>query len=143
METNKKIGIGLVLLGGAILVYGFFFYKEKSSEIEYAEPVAPPILANDDRTVFQGNPSDANDFVRGYVFPDKIEDLSPLNNQIFVITKPGIKVFSQEPRSGFYLKVNLENKTLSFTMNNGQTITEPYDKVKDAMVIADKKYIKS
>lgn len=147
MNKNQKIGTGLILGGIAVVYYGLFldnpFGFGKPEKPEYTEYVPAAILLNDDRKVYQGNPSDPTDAVRGYELPSDISKLIPINGKVAIITKPNVVAFGEGGRSGFNVSVDFVNKKLSFKANNGTIKTEPYETVRTKIVIADKKFIKA
>jgi hypothetical protein len=73
--------------------------------------------------------------------PDNIDDLKPISNKILIATKPDTNVFNQEPRSAINVIVNKKGKTLSYSSNGAESFVEDYDKLKDSIVLTDKKYL--
>ena len=96
----------------------------------------------DYRKVYQGNPSDPTDIVRGYDFPKDINKLQPYNGRISIITKPNVSAFGQGGRGLFEVTVDFVNKKLSYKGNDNKIYTENYDSVIPKIVLPDKKYIK-
>ena len=138
--------MALILGGVGVTFYGLFLDGKnifgKQEGAEYSEYVPAPILLNDDRKVFQGNPSDPTDVVRGYDLPLDINKLLPVNSKVMIATKPNVSAFGQGGRSAFDVTVDFANKKLSFKGNDNKTYSENYDSVKNKIVITDKKFIK-
>lgn len=146
MNKNQKIGSALILGGVGVIFYGLFLESKNifgsEEKPEYSEYTPAPILLNDDRKVYQGNPQDPTDFIRGYDLPKDINNLQPINGKILISTKPNVSAFGQGGRSSFEVTVDRANKKLSFKGNDNKTYTENYDLVIPKIVITDKKYIK-
>ena len=146
MNKNQKVGTALILGGVGVVFYGLFLENKNifgsANKPEYSEYVPAPILLNDDRKVYQGNPSDPTDIVRGYDFPKDINKLQPYNGRISIITKPNVSAFGQGGRGLFDVTVDFVNKKLSYKGNDNKIYTENYDSVIPKIVLPDKKYIK-
>jgi hypothetical protein len=146
MDKNQKVGTALILGGVGVVFYGLFLENKNifssADKPEYSEYVPAPILLNDDRKVYQGNPSDPTDIIRGYDLPSDINKLLPTNSKILIATKPNVTAFGQGGRSAFDVTVDFANKKLSFKGNDNKIYSENYDSVKSKIVITDKKYIK-
>ena len=146
MNKNQKIGTALILGGVGVVFYGLFLENKNifgsANKPEYSDYVPAPILLNDDRNVYQGNPQDPTDIVRGYDFPKDINKLQPYNGRISIITKPNVSAFGQGGRGLFEVTVDFVNKKLSYKGNDNKIYTENYDSVIPKIVLPDKKYIK-
>ena len=160
MAKNQLFGGALILTGAATIYYGLFLDGTKlgksNDKPSYTPlPTPPAILLNDDRTTFTGptttipptngntvNETPIDNSIKGYPMPNDINNLLPINNSIWVMTKPDISAFNQTGRSMFQVAVNLSNKTLSFIDNIGTVFTEQYNAVKDKLVLPDKKYLR-
>jgi len=160
MANNQVLGGVLILSGAATIYYGLFIdgtsIGKSIGKPSYAPPVEPPvILLNDDRTTFTGptttipptngntvNETPIDNSIKGYPMPNDINNLLPINNIIWVMTKPDVSAFNQTGRSMFQVAVNLPNKTLSFIDNIGTVFTEQYNVVKSKLVLPDKKYLR-
>jgi hypothetical protein len=146
MNKNQKIGTALILGGIGVTFYGLFIdgknFLTAQEKPTYSEPEKPEILLNDDRNIYQGNPNDPTDFIRGYDMPSDINKLVPVNSKVFIATKPNVTAFGQGGRSAFDVTVDFANRKLSFKGNDNKTYSENYDSVKNKIVITDKKYIK-
>ena len=146
MNKNQKVGTALILGGVGVVFYGLFLENKNifgsANKPEYSDYVPAPILLNDDRNVYQGNPSDPTDIVRGYDFPKDINKLQPYNGRISIITKPNVSAFGQGGRGLFEVTVDFVNKKLSYKGNDNKIYTENYDSVIPKIVLPDKKYIK-
>lgn len=147
MNKNKKIGTALVLGGVGVVFYGLFLENRSlfssNAKPEYSEYQPDPILLNDDRNVYQGNPSDPTDVIRGYDLPTDINKLLPINGKISILTKPNVSAFGQGGRAGFDVSVDFVNKKLSYKGNDNKTYTENYDSVRQKIALPDKKYLKN
>ena len=131
---DKKIIASIVVLGGLVVAYWYLVkkpYEVKNSSNENK--------VKDDKNTFYGK--DKNDYIRGYKMPDNIDDLKPISNKILIATKPDTNVFNQEPRSAINVIVNKKGKTLSYSLNGTESFVEDYDKLKDSIVLTDKKYL--
>jgi len=146
MNKNQKIGTALILGGVGVVFYGLFLENKNifgsANKPEYSDYVPAPILLNDDRNVYQGNPQDPTDIVRGYDFPKDINKLQPYNGRISIITKPNVSAFGQGGRGLFEVTVDFVNNKLSYKGNDNKIYTENYDSVIPKIVLPDKKYIK-
>jgi hypothetical protein len=146
MNKNQKVGTALILGGVGVVFYGLFLENKNifgsDNKPEYSDYVPAPILLNDDRNVYQGNPQDPSDSVRGYDFPKDINKLPPYNGRISIITKPNVSAFGQGGRGLFEVTVDFVNKKLSYKGNDNKIYTENYDSVIPKIVLPDKKYIK-
>lgn len=146
MNKNQKVGTALILGGVGVVFYGLFLENKnifgRGEKPEYSEYVPNPILLNDDRKTFQGNPSDPTDVIRGYELPSDINKIVPINSKVLVATKPNVNAFGQGGRSAFEVTVDFANRKLSFKGNDNKIYSENYDSAKDKIVITDKKYIK-
>jgi hypothetical protein len=146
MNKNQKVGTALILGGVGVVFYGLFLENKNifgsANKPEYSDYVPAPILLNDDRNVYQGNPQDPTDIVRGYDFPKDINKLQPYNGRISIITKPNVSAFGQGGRGLFEVTVDFVNKKLSYKGNDNKIYTENYDSVIPKIVLPDKKYIK-
>jgi hypothetical protein len=131
---DKKIIASVVVLGGLVLAYWYLVkkpYEVKNSSNENK--------VKDDKNTFYGK--DKNDYIRGYKMPDNIDDLKPISNKILIATKPDTNVFNQEPRSAINVIVDKKRKTLSYSSKGTENLVEDYDKLKDSIVLTDKKYL--
>ena len=131
---DKKIIASVVVLGGLVVAYWYLVkkpYEVKNSSNENK--------VKDDKNTFYGE--DKNNYIRGYKMPDNIEDLKPISNEILIATKPDTNVFNQEPRSAINVIVDKKRKTLSYSSKGTENLVEDYDKLKDSIVLTDKKYL--
>lgn len=131
---DKKIIASVVVVGGLVLAY--WYLVKKPYEVK---KVSNENNVKDDKNTFYGK--DKNDYIRGYKMPDNIDDLKPISNKILIATKPDTNVFNQEPRSAINVIVNKKGKTLSYSLNDTESFVEDYDKLKDSIVLTDKKYL--
>ena len=131
---DKKIIASVVVVGGLVLAY--WYLVKKPYEVK---KVSNENNVKDDKNTFYGK--DKNDYIRGYKMPENIDDLKPISNKILIATKPDTKVFNQEPRSAINVIVNKKGKTLSYSSNDTESFVEDYDKLKDSIVLTDKKYL--
>ena len=131
---DKKIIASVVVVGGLVLAY--WYLVKKPYEVK---KVSNENNVKDDKNTFYGK--DKNDYIRGYKMPDNIDDLKPISNKILIATKPDTNVFNQEPRSAINVIVNKKGKTLSYSLNGTESFVEDYDKLKDSIVLMDKKYL--
>ena len=131
---DKKIIASVVVVGGLVLAY--WYLVKKPYEVKKA---SDENNVKDDKNTFYGK--DKNDYIRGYKMPDNIDDLKPISNKVLIATKPDTNVFNQEPRSAINVIVNKKGKTLSYSLNGTGSFVEDYDKLKDSIVLTDKKYL--
>lgn len=131
---DKKVIASVVVVGGLVLAY--WYLVKKPYEVK---KVSNENNVKDDKNTFYGK--DKNDYIRGYKMPDNINDLKPISNKILIATKPDTNVFNQEPRSAINVIVNKKDKTLSYSLNGTESFVEDYDKLKDSIVLTDKKYL--
>jgi hypothetical protein len=124
--------LGILLLGGAGYLFYKYYYLPNYKKIE--EPTNDFEQQDDDgRITFYGDSQD--DFVRGYVMPQKITDIK--SNEIFVITKPKQTVFSFEPKSMFKVTLDKDaNRVFFADYSNKENFIVEYEKIKNKLLMA-------
>jgi len=123
----------LAVIGGIGYLWYKYYYlpsqlqREKDKEVE-------PNFPNDGRTAYFGDSK--TDYVRGFPLPENINDIKV--NTIFVITKPKVTLFNQQPRTMMEVSLLKDvNRIVYFDKNKPdvERYIVDYKEVKDKLVM--------